>query len=194
MADVKIIFAVLAIIVSITGYYPYFRDLFRSRTQPHMYTWLIWMSTQSIAVAGIWRGGGGWGAIYLIVSLACVVSVFLLSFRYGSRNITTFDTVALVAAFAALGVWWRLNDPVLAVVVATMIDLIGYVPTYRKSFEEPWSETAGTWLVFVAANILSIFALGAYNVLTLTYIAATTFANLAVAMLCVARRRYVPRP
>ena len=90
--------------------------------------------------------------------------------------------------------WWGLDNPVLAVLMATAIDIVGYSMTFRKSFEEPWSETVGTWMAFVVSNILSIFALNAFNILTLAYIVTIIVANAIVVGICLIRRRSVPKP
>ncbi len=192
--DLKTVFGIVAVIINLFAFYPYLRDIFLKKTQPHIYTWLVWMITQGIAVAGLWYGGGSWGAVNLSIGLLLVLAVFILSFRYGTRNITKFDTATLLAALAAAAIWFLLNDPILAVLTATAIDLVGYIPTWRKSYQEPWSETINTWLLFVAANIASIFALSEYNLLTLSYITAIIFANLAVAAVCIVRRGTIPRP
>ncbi|MDO8575867.1 MAG: hypothetical protein Q7R90_00965 [bacterium] len=192
--DIKGIFAIVAAVITVGAFFPYIRDLLQGRTQPHIYTWLIWAITQSTAVAGIWYGGGGWGAVNLTAGTSFVFVVFLLSFKYGTRNITTFDTVMFIAALGAIFVWWGLNNPVLAVLLATAIDIVGYSMTFRKSFEEPWSETVGTWAAFVVGNILSIFALNAFNILTLAYIVTIIVANAIVVGICLIRRRVIPKP
>ena len=192
--DLKSVFAIVATIISLAAFFPYFRDLLRRQTKPHIYTWLIWAITQSTAVAGIWHGGGKWGAMNLTISTVFVFGIFLFSFKYGTRDITKFDTAMLIAALAGVFVWWTLNDPLLAILVATAVDMIGYLPTLRKSFKDPWSETVTTWILFVLANMLSLFALSEFNALTLTYIVAISIANLIVAVLCIVRRRSIPRP
>lgn len=192
--ELKSIFAIVAAVITVTAFFPYIRDLLQGRTQPHIYTWLIWAITQSTAVAGIWYGGGGWGAVNLTAGTAFVFVIFFLSFKYGTRNITTFDTVMFIAALGAIFVWWGLDNPVLAVLLATAIDIVGYFMTFRKSFEEPWSETVGTWAAFVVGNVLSLFALNAFNILTLTYIVTIIVANLIVVAICLVRRRSIPRP
>jgi hypothetical protein len=188
--EFKALLAIVATILTVIGYIPYFRDIFLRKTQPHIYTWLIWAITQGIAVIGMWYGGGSWGAVALTTTLILVVAVFLLSFRYGTKNITTLDTILCVSALGAVFVWWKLEQPLLAVIMATAIDMIGYIPTMRKSFVEPRSETVSTWFIFVAANIISISALAEFNALTLTYIVSISIGNLIIAGICILRRRY----
>ncbi len=191
--SMKLIVAVLALVVAIIGaFLPYIRDIFLKKTKPHAYTWLIWTITQGTAVAGLWYGNGGWGILPLFIGTIFVFLVFLLSLKYGTRNITKGDTVVLIAALLAIVVWWQLQAPLLAVLMVSVIDVLGYLPSFRKTFKEPWTETVASWVVFSIANILNMLALSEYNFLTLSYLVAITVANLVLVTICLLRRRVVP--
>ena len=191
--NLKLIFAIVATITIIGGsFLPYLRDIFRGKTKPHAYTWLIWTITQGTAVAGLIKGKGGWGSLSFIIGVALCFFIFLLSLKYGTRNITKSDTIVLIAALSAIVVWWQLENPLLAVFMVSVIDVLGYIPSFRKTFEDPWTETVISWVFFSIANILTIFALSEYNLLTLTYLVTITFANLILLAICLIRRRIIP--
>lgn len=192
--DLKLVAGILGAVIGNVAFLPYFWDIYRKRTKPHAYTWLIWCLTQGTAVAGMWYGGSGFGALGLTIGLVFVAIVFLFSLKYGTKNITRSDTVILIAAIAAILVWWQLNNPILAIAMAATIDLFGFIPTWRKTIVEPWSETLWTWIAFSIGNFFAIAGLLEYNLLTLTYIVAITIANLIVAGICIYFRRKVPRP
>lgn len=193
--DIKLVFAILAGLVIIIGaYLPYFRDMLRGTTKPHAYTWLIWSITQSTAVAGLFYGNGGWGAFALLIGTIFAFIVFLLSFKYGTKNITKGDTIILIAALLAIIVWWQLNNPLLSVLMVSIIDFLGYLPSFRKTFAEPWTETPISWAVFSITNILTVFALTQYNFLTLAYLITMTGANIILLAICLLRRRVISRP
>lgn len=189
MGNFKIIFAVLSIILCVSAFIPYIRDIILKRTKPHAYTWLLWTITQSIAVAGLWYGGGNLGSIELTIGTILVFFVFLFSLKHGTKDITLSDTLVLIIALLAILVWWQLNNPVLAVFLVSVIDTFAAIPTYRKSWREPWSETALSWALFSAGNIFAILALSSYNFLTLTYLITITVSNLLVLSICLIRRK-----
>ena len=192
--DVKIILTVIATAIGVVAFFPYLRDTFSLKTKPHAYTWLIWAITQGTAVFGIWYGGGGWGALNLTIGTLFVIVVFLFSIKYGTKNITKSDMAILVAALSAIIIWWRLDQPLISVIMVSMIDVIGYIPSFRKSYQEPWSETLISWILFSASNTFAILALEEYNLLTVTYLAAITSANIALFLLCFFRRKFFPKP
>ncbi len=189
MVDVKIIFAIAATILMLIGYYPYLKDLFARRTQPHLYTWLIWAITASIATAGVLTGGGNLGVLPMVAGTALVIFVCILSIWYGSKDITKSDTITLIAALVAIVVWVQLDNPLMAVLLATAIDGFGYIPTFRKSYSEPHTETPFFWLVMSGNSFLTLLALDAYNLLTTTYLVVLGLANLALYLLILHRRK-----
>lgn len=192
--DIKLFFAIASVIVLVIGYYPYFRDIFRKTTKPHAYTWLIWAITQGTATAAAFYGGANWGVMSLAGGTVLVVFVFLLSLKYGTKNITRSDTGILLLALLAIVVWWLTKNPLLSVLMVTAIDGMGYIPTLRKSWEEPWSETLTFWLAMAAVSVLTILSLGEINWLTAPYLVVLAVLNILVLVVCILRRKSVPKP
>jgi len=192
--NLKIILSIVSAIIMLIAYLPYFRDIILHKTKPHSYTWLIWILTQGTALAGMWYGGGNWGLLSMLTGTILVCVVFAFSFKYGTKNITREDTIILIAALCAILIWWQLDKPILSIIMFTAIDVLGYIPTFRKSYIEPWSETLITWFLFTVSNILAILSLSRYNLLTTTYLLAITVANIALFLLCYFRRFKVLKP
>lgn len=192
--DNKTTFAVIAMLINAGCFINYVRSILQHKTKPHAYTWLIWCITQGTAVAAIWYGNGGWGAWALIVSTIFVALVFLLSLRYGTRNITRSDTAILFFALLAIVVWWQLDNPYLAVAMVSIIDVIGYIPSWRKSISAPWSEAVSSWIASPVGYIFAMLALMEYNFLTLTYPVLLVLANLILVTICLYYRRTIPKP
>lgn len=190
-SNIKIVFAISSALITIGVYYPYIRDIFQKKTKPHLYSWLLWSVTQIAASIGIWYGGGKFGAIGLSASAVLTTVVFLLSIKYGTKNITRSDTLVLSIGLFAILIWLKLKDALIAVMMASFIDGLGYLPTYRKSFIDPWSETMSYWIGLSIAGVLSLLANDVYNPLTVTYLSVYTVANSILLILCITRRKIV---
>ena len=191
--NLKIVLSIIAAFIGILAFFLYVKDIFSLKTKPHVYTWFIWAITQGTAVFGIWYGGGGWGALNLTVGTLFVIAVFLFSLKYGTKNITRSDTIILIAALSAIVVWWQLKQPLISVLMVSAIDVIGYVPSFRKSYQEPWNETLISWILFSASNVFAILALKEYNLLTVTYLIAITSASITLFLICYFRRKFIPK-
>lgn len=192
--DTKVLFAALSGLVSIFVFVNYVRTVLKKETKPHAYTWLIWGLTQGTAVAGLWYGNGGWGAAALTLSTVSVALIFLLSLRYGTKNITRSDTVVLILALLAIVIWWQLDNPLLAILMVTVIDLIGYIPSWRKTAKEPWSEALASWSVSPFGHIFAIAALAEYNFFTLLYPISIVIANYTLVVIGLINRTRIAKP
>ncbi len=139
----------------------YWRLMLRRRIKPHLFTWLIWGLAVGIAAAGRHvehAGPGAWSMAAM--SLSCL-SVAALSLRYGERDITRGDLIALLACLAAVPLWYLTSNALAAIVLVTAIDLGGYYPTVRKSWMRPREEATYN---FVLSNIVHGLSLAANQV------------------------------
>src|SRR5581483_2398248 len=192
--DVKIVFSVAAIIIGFSATIPYLKDIFSLKTKPHTYTWLIWSLTTGTAALVAYYGGGGIGSINLIAMFVVTFFIFLLSLKYGAKHITAWDTMVLITALLATVIWWQLKQPLISVVMVSAIDVLGYFPSFRKSWEEPWSETMISWLGFSVSYLLTLLALADYNFLTTTYLLSVMAAGAAMFLICLFRSPFFKKP
>jgi hypothetical protein len=95
----------------------------------------------------------------------------------------------LALALIAIIIWWQLKQPLITVFMVSAIDGLGYIPTIRKSFKDPWSETLSFWLIMAIVDCLAIASNGEYNLLTVFYLSVLGVANIIVSSVCIVRRR-----
>jgi len=92
-----------------------------------------------------------------------------------------------------LPIWYFTSDPMWAVVILTVIDLLGFGPTIRKSYSQPQSESLGFFALFATRNLIVIMALENYTIATVLFPAAIAFACLFLITLIVYRRQTIVR-
>lgn len=187
----KEIFGIIAVVLSIVAYVPYFHDIIKGKTKPHVYTWFVWGFITCIIFALQIKGGGGIGAYVTLLAGIFSFVVFLLGLRFGDKDITISDTVFFIFALIATFLWLFAKQPVLSVVLLVLIDLLGFIPTVRKTWNKPFSETLFTWKLNAFRHGLSIFALLQYNILTFIYPVAWTTACILFSIMLVTRRKII---
>ena len=190
--DTKDIIGVLTLVIAVVSYGFYFKDIFRKTTKPHAVSWLVWAVLNGVTFLtqrDNGAGAGGW--VTGFAALACVF-IFLASFRYGEKNITRLDWTCLVIAMAVLGLWYQQGTGALAVGLASLAFVIGFIPTYRKSFSKPHQETAITFFLNGSKFLLALAALDTITLTTALYPAVVATTNLAFVGLLLARRRSHP--
>jgi hypothetical protein len=175
----------VAVALSIIGHAPYIVDVVRKKTKPHIFTWIVWSVVTILAFFGQWASGGGAGSWTTAVSGVIAILIMVLALSRGTKDISTLDKVFFIAALLAIVPWYLTKDPTFSVVIITVIDVFAFLPTLRKTFRDPSSETFVTYALNVVRHGLSIFALGAYNLATVLYPAALMIMNvsLVVAMM-----------
>ena len=193
MFNSKILFAGISFILAILCFIPYLKDIFRRKTKPHIYSWLVWSILQFVGVLAIIIGGGSWGALSLGAGLFFCIFIFFVSIRYGTKNITRFDTLCLVASLIAIIIWVLQKDATISICLITLIDFVGFLPTIRKSYADPASETASLFFLSSIANIFSILALTNYTISTTLYVASLIVTNMACATIIFARRNILEK-
>jgi hypothetical protein len=177
MSDYKILVGYLAIVVAIISYVPYFRGIFANRVKPHAFSWLVWSVLTGIAFAAQVTKQGGAGA--WVTGFTALISfvLFLLALIKGDRRFATADWLSLASAFAALILWQSTNDPTLSVILVTITDALGFLPTVRKGHHKPHEDSRMLWSITAVKWALAIIALESYSLVTLLYPAYLLITN-----------------
>ena len=193
MQDIKTIISLIAVFLTIVGYIPYLSDIVKRKTTPHIYSWFIWGTVTAIAYALQVSGGAGVGSW---VTLAVVITMFIIFFfglRNGKKEITSIDTVFFVLSLIAIFLWLVVKQPVLSVILVSTIDILGFIPTIRKSWKKPYSETLCTYELNAFRHGLSVFALQQYNIVTWLYPVSWAFANVLFSLMLIIRRKSISK-
>ncbi len=184
------IIAGLCSLLSIGTIIYYTRTILSGKIKPHMFTWLIWgIVTAVVAATQITSKGGPGSMLAVIVTVNCFI-VAGLSYYKGDRNFPVFDKVCLIGCIVAIALWPLMKAPLLSLVIVTIIDTFGFIPTLRKSYKDPHEENLIVFFFYGLAYLLSVFALNQISWLTGLYpIAIGTTALGMVAFLAVRRHQ-----
>lgn len=138
--DQYLLFAIAAIIFSAARYATYFYTIYQGRTKPHAFSWLLWGVVTGIGTLAQFDLNAGPAAWALgFVSVTCLL-IAGLSFFIGERHYTKSDWGALIACFFAIFLWKITQNPLMALFIVIVIDILTYWPTIRKSFYNPQTE------------------------------------------------------
>jgi len=187
--DYKVALGIIAILMALYSYVPYVKDIFAGKTKPHAFTWLVWGLLTSIAFFGQMADKGGPGAWVTGISAALCIFTFFLALQKGEKNITKSDWFSLGACGVAMVLWFLTKTPLWSVILVTVIDLLAFYPTIRKSYWKPYEETLVTYLISGLKFIIAIIALENFSVITWLYPASLIFINLGFVWMLVVRRR-----
>jgi len=189
MSDYKDLSAIVGVVLDLVGFAPYIIGVLRGRFTPHFFSWLIWTIVMIVGSAGQIKGGGGVGSWVLVTATLTTTIVCVASWWKGERSVTRFDWSCLGMASLAILIWILTDHLLLSVIIVTCVDLIGYGPTFRKSWNNPHGELIFFWLLGCVKFLLGIVGLESYSLLTCLYPVAIIAAQLSLVVLLVARAR-----
>ncbi len=190
--NIKIIFSTIAIILTFVAFVPYIRSILSGTTKPHVFSWVILGTTTIIVFFAQVEAKGGIGAWPIGVSGCITIFIAFLSVaKHSDIKITKTDWLFFLAALASLPFWYFTSNPLWAVVVLTIVDLLGFGPTIRKAYDFPHDENIPFFMLFMARNLFAILALEHYSIATVLFPLSVSSACVLLLFMVSYRRRVV---
>jgi hypothetical protein len=169
----KELYSAAAMALTLIAFMPYIRSIRKGETKPHVFSWIIWGLTTCVVFLAQLADDAGLGAWPVGVSGVITIYIAWLAYKqHADDAITRSDWAFLIAALSALPVWFFTSDPMWAVIVLTLVDVLGFGPTLRRGYAHPQEESLSFFGMFVLRNALVLLALEHYSVTTVLFPAA----------------------
>jgi hypothetical protein len=136
-------FVYLAVALSLFGGYGYIRDTVRGDTAPNRVTWSLWGVEGVLAFCVEVQEHVGLAALMTLMLGLVPCSVVVASFRNpkGVWKLDAFDAVCGAVSVGGLVFWAFINEPTVALVSFVVADQVAALPTIRKSWLAPSTES-----------------------------------------------------
>lgn len=183
----------IAVVLTFVAYIPYYRDILKGKTHPHVYTWSLW-GLLTILLVGLQLIGGAGSATWVTAAagLLCI-GVVVLSLKRGKKDITSSDTIIALLALAAIGFWLVADQPVISIILVIIADALAFIPTVRKSWNKPYTETLSLYITNALRFVLALAAVETFTFLSVSWIIFWAVSNALFSVLLVVRRKRVKR-
>lgn len=181
--------AVLAAILTFVTYIPYYRDILRGKTHPHFYTWFLWTLLSALLVALQIKGDAGAAVLVSGAAVLLCIGVVLLSLRKGTKDITKLDSYVALLGLIAIIFWLVIDQPIVSAILLIVADLLAFIPTIRKSWNKPHSETLSLYVTNTLRFSMALFAVKEYSFLSASWIVVWILANALFALMLIIRRK-----
>lgn len=144
----------ISVCLSLYGSYNYIYDTIKGTTRPNRVSQSLWAIAPLIGVgAAISSGAGLLTTVRIFMARFVPLTVLIASYanKTGYWKTTRFDYLCGLFSVAALVLWLLIDLPVYAVLLAALADCFAAIPTIKKSWTNPESETG-------IAYIMSLFS------------------------------------
>ena len=130
--------------LSLVGAYGYIRDTLRGATSPNRVTWSLWGVEGILAFVIEIQQHVGLAALMTLMLGFVPCLILVASFRNprGVWQLGTFDLVCASLSVVGLVFWGFINQPTVALVSFVIADQVAALPTVRKSWLAPSTESS----------------------------------------------------
>lgn len=193
--DYKHLLGYIAVCLAMAAYYIYISSTLKNKIKPHAFSWLLWTVTSTTVFIAQWTKGGGAGSWSTGVTCTVCFAIGVISLFKYDKAYSLSDILFISVALLSLIPWFFTKDPTASIVLIASIDVLGYVPTLRKSYYYPDEEKAISFGLNSVKHLFSFFALQNYIVATWIYPASQIFMNgLVVVLILIRRKQLVKQP
>ena len=154
-------FVLLGSLLDIVGVALYVRDTWNGSTAPNRVTWTLW-GVMPLLAFGVQRQEHiGWASIMALVLGLGPFVVLAVSFHDPNAvwRIGRFDVVCGAISLVGLGFWVASSHPTVALISFVVADAVAALPTVRKAFVAPQSETSWNFLAVAIFALLTMLSL-----------------------------------
>lgn len=175
---------VVAAFASLIAALVYIRSIFRFNTKPNKVTWFMWSIAPLIATAAAISKGVSWAVLPVFMSGFCPLLIFTASFftKKAYWKLSTFDYFCGALSGLALALWYITKNPDLAIILAIVSDTFAAIPTLKKVWKHPETESHWPFTIGILSSLTVFAAAYTWSFSELVFPIYLIFINLLVSV------------
>lgn len=191
MISLPAIFGVSSAVLNTAGLVPYIRDIFLGKTKPERATWWIWLVLNVIAFSAQVAAGSTWSLFMTGAQTVAVGFIAFLSLNHGYGKFKKKDIVSLIIALFGVLLWKFTEQPVAALLLVILVDMLGYYLLIIKTWEAPQTETLIAWVLASIAGFCGVLSVWSLNIPRLIYPIYILIGDVLIVSVIVYRRKVI---
>lgn len=159
-------FVILGALIGLLGALRYVSDTLRGVTVPHRVTWFLWAAAPLLAYAVEVSNHVGISSLMALEIGVGPILVFLASF-VNPKAVWTVDRFDYLCGGLSVGgtaLWLATSQGWVGITASIVADFLASVPTFRKAWRHPGSETAGTFVLSAVNSGLTLLTITRWTV------------------------------
>lgn len=156
-------------------------------TKPNLAGWVLYTVAMIMIVASS-IALGAWQTVWLAVAYVIGQStVIVISFKTGYFSFSKFDYACIAVSGIGLLLWLYTSNPLYALVLNVLVDLMGTLAIARKLYVNPGTEDTKAWMMSLSVATLNCFAIASFDLSNALYPIYLVFANTLIVLLSLRR-------
>ena len=180
----------IGMIIQLIGASSYIKDTIRGNTKPNKVTWILWAIAPLIATFAAISDGVRLSVIPVFMSGFVPLIIFFVSFinRKSYWKLEKFDYFCGFFSILAIVCWWLTKEPVIAIIFAIIADLFAGIPTLKKSWQYPETETVNLYVCAIFNALSSFVAIKIWNFSSVAFPIYLVIFNIFITILILRKR------
>lgn len=161
------ILVIISALISFGGAYAYIADTIKGKTKPNRISWSMWALSPLIGTgAAIAAHADLWATSRIFLAGFLPLLVFLASFvdKKSYWQLTVFDFLCGLCSFFAIIAWILFSSTNIAILLAVLGDACASLPTLKKAWTHPHTETAITYVTSFISVVLIIPSIPSWTI------------------------------
>jgi hypothetical protein len=147
------------IVLSIISPIFYTKSMLNGKVKPHRVTRLIVWLASVAGLLGVLNSSNNAGKIFALIFLIRATYLLIMAVIYGVGGLQKLDLYCLFFGVLALVAYYTTRSGLLTISLGIAADLIGYLPTFVKTYKKPESEDPLFFSIEGLASLFAIFAI-----------------------------------
>lgn len=183
---------VISALISVAGSAAYIRDTLAGRTKPNRLSWAMWAIAPLIGTgAALYANADPWTTVRIF--LAGFIPLLVVFFSFFNRKsywkLGVFDFICGALSLVALAAWLIADSPRIAILLAAAGDGFAALPTIKKAWINPETETGLTYIASLVSVILVLPSITIWNIENASFQIYLLVVN-TILIISVYRRRF----
>ena len=159
MLPEKIIF--VGVLINLVGLFWYIKNIISGETKPNLVSWFIWSLAPFIGVFFQLKAGAGLSVLPVFMAGFTSLGVIIVSVlkKNGYWKINTFDVICGIISLFALTLYALTHNLGFSISFAILGDALAYIPTIRKSWNFPETETGLMYTTGIVSNLIGLLTI-----------------------------------
>ncbi len=189
----ELVFALISTLIYLIGAIPLWRDILKWRTIPHFFSYLVWLVLVGFNLFVLISNGEFISIIPVILMTGSIFFGCIFWIKWLSKiHINWFDYVCLTLAMLLIMYWLTSRNTLNTVFLTAIIDLIAFLPTFKKGWIAPWTESILMSLMSALGQIFTLLSLSNFeNIENIIFWWSVCFVNLIFFSMVAIRRYYL---
>ncbi len=174
---------IVSAILSLVGGYAYVRDTLRGKTKPNRVSWGMWALAPLVGTAAaLGAGADPWTVVRIFLAGFIPLIVFAGSFlnKNAYWELNKFDMTCGALSLLALFVWGFASAPAVAILLAATGDGFAALPTIRKAWKNPETETGITFVLSLVGVLIILPSIVVWDIANSSFQIYLIFINIAL--------------